>query len=73
MSEAGTPILFAPKKDSTLRLYINYRGLNDITVKDRTPLPLISKTLNRLGSAKVFLALNLKDAYYRVPIRKGDE
>lgn len=73
VSEAGAPILFAQKKDGSLRLCIDYRGLNDHTVKDRCPLPLISETLDRLSGAKVFSALDLKDAYYRIPIKKGDE
>jgi hypothetical protein len=73
VSEAGTPIVFAQKKDGSICLYVNYRGLNDITIKDRTPLPLIAKTLNRLSDAQVFSALNLKDAYYRIPIKRSDE
>jgi hypothetical protein len=56
-----------------MRLCVNYRGLNDLTVKDYIPLPLISKTLNRLSGAQVFSALNLKDAYYRIPIKRSDE
>jgi hypothetical protein len=73
VSEAGAPILFAPKKDGALRLCVDYRGLNEITVKDRCPLPLISETLDRLSGAEIFSALDLKDAYYRILIRKGDE
>jgi hypothetical protein len=73
ISEAGTPILFVPKKDGSLRLYMDYRGLNAITKKNRHPLPLISETLNRLGRAKVFSALDLKDVYYRIPIKRGNE
>jgi transposase InsO family protein len=73
VSEAGAPILFAQKKDGSMRLCVDYRGLNDLTVKDRTPLPLISETLDRLSGAQVFSALDLKDAYYRIPIKRGDE
>jgi hypothetical protein len=73
VSEAGAPILFVPKKDGSLRLYVDYRGLNAITKKNRHPLPLISETLDRLGRATVFLALDLKDAYHRIPIKRGDE
>jgi hypothetical protein len=51
VSEAGTPILFTQKKDSSMRLCVDYCGLNDLTIKDRTPLPLISKTLDRLSGA----------------------
>lgn len=64
VSPAGAPILFVPKKDSGLRLCVDYRGLNKITVKNRHPLPLISKTLNWLGQAKRFTKLDLKDAYH---------
>jgi hypothetical protein len=72
VSEAGAPILFVPKKDGSLRLCIDYRGLNAITKKNRHPLPLISETLDRLGRATVFSALDLKDAYYRIPIKRSD-
>ena len=71
-SEAGAPILFVPKKDGTLRLCVDYRGLNDLTIKDRCPLPLIDETLARLGKARWFSKLDLKDAYHRIPIRRTD-
>ena len=71
-SAAGAPILFVLKKDSTLRLCVDYRGLNKVTIKNRHPLPLISKTLDRLGGAKVFSKIDLKDAYYRIPIKRED-
>jgi hypothetical protein len=73
VSEAGTPIVFTQKKDSSMRLYVDYYGLNDIIIKDCTPLPLITETLDRLSSTQVFSALNLKDAYYRIPIKYSDE
>jgi hypothetical protein len=56
------------KKDSGLRLYINYYSLNKVTIKNRHPLLLINKMLNYLISAKVFIKLNLKDIYYRICI-----
>jgi hypothetical protein len=64
VSKVGTPILFVLKKDSSLRLYIDYQGLNAITKKNYYLLPLISETLNRLRRVTVFLALDLKDTYY---------
>lgn len=72
-SPAGAPILFVPKKDGSLRLCVDYRGLNDVTIKNRHPLPLISETLDRLSGAKMYSKLDLKDAYHRIPIREGDE
>lgn len=72
-SEAGAPILFVPKKDGSLRLCVDYRGLNAISKKNRHPLPLISETLDRLGRSACFTVLDLKDAYHRIPIKRGDE
>ena len=44
-----------------------------MTIKNRHPLPLISETLNRLGRAKWFTKLDLKDAYYRILIKRGNK
>lgn len=72
-SPAGAPILFVPKKGGKLRLCVDYRALNRLTRKDRTPLPLISEILDRLSSAEIYTKLDLKDAYHRIRIRAGDE
>lgn len=72
-SPAGAPILFVPKKDGGLRLCVDYRGLNSVTIKDRCALPLINETLDRLSGARYYTVLDLKDAYYRLRIRAGDE
>lgn len=72
-SPAGAPILFIPKKGGQPRLCVDYRRLNQITRKDRAPLPLINEILDRLATAKVFTKLDLKDAYYRLRIHEGDE
>ena len=72
-SPAAAPVLFVPKKDGTLRLCIDYRGLNKVTVKNRYPLPLMGEILNRVNGATVFSKIDLKDAYYRIRIRPGDE
>jgi hypothetical protein len=70
MSPAGAAVIFAPKKDGTLRLCVDYRGLNAITVKNRYHIPLISELLDRLHGAKVFSKLDLLDAYYRIRIKE---
>ena len=72
-SPAASPILFILKKDGGLRLYMDYRGLNKITIKNRYPLPLMGEILDRVNGARVFSKINLKDAYYRIRIRLGDE
>ena len=72
-SPAGAPVLFVPKKGGQLRLCVDYRALNKLTKKNRAPLPLISEILDRLSKAKRYTKLDLKDAYYRLRIREGDE
>jgi hypothetical protein len=72
-SPAGAPILFVPKKDGSLRLCVDYRGLNKVTIKNRHPLPLIGELLDRLSQAKIFTKLDLRDAYHRIRIKEGDE
>ena len=53
-SPAGAPILFNRKPDRSLRLCVNYWGLNNITIKKRYPLPLIGESLDQLGRARRF-------------------
>ncbi|XP_067231407.1 bromodomain-containing protein 8 isoform X8 [Chanodichthys erythropterus] len=72
-SPAGAGFFFVKKKDGSLRPCIDYRGLNDITVKNRYPLPLMSSAFELLQGAKVFSKLDLRNAYHLVRIREGDE
>ncbi|KAM4065233.1 ATP-dependent DNA helicase PIF1 [Hirsutella rhossiliensis] len=69
-SEAGYPVMFVPKKNGKLRLVVDYRRLNDITMKDRTPLPLISELRDRLHGKKWFTALDLKGAYNLIRMKR---
>jgi hypothetical protein len=61
------------KKGGSLRLCVDYRGLNAITVKDHMPLPLIGEALDRLANAKIYTKLDIKDAYHNSWIAEGDE
>ena len=72
-SPAGSPVIFVKKKDGTLRLCVDYRGLNAITIKNRTPLPLIDETLDRIRDAKIYTKLDLRGAYNLVRIKQGEE
>ena len=72
-SPVGAPVLFAPKSDGGLRLCVDYRGLNERTIRNRYPLPLVDEMLDRLSGAKVFSKIDVRDAYHRIPIREGDE
>ena len=72
-SPAGAGFFFVSKKDGSLRPCIDYRGLNDITVRNRYPLPLMSSSFDRLRGATIFSKLDLRNAYNLVRIRQGDE
>ena len=72
-SSAASPVLFAPKKDGQLRLCVDYRRLNLITIKDRYPLPSTDMLIDRLASAKVFTKMDLRWAYHRIRIAAGHE
>jgi hypothetical protein len=69
----GASILFIPKADGTIRLCVDYHGLNKVTIKNRYPILLISKMLDRLSKAKLFTKLNLRNAYYRLRVKEGDK
>ena len=69
----GAPIVLARKKNGTLRLCMDYRGLNKLTIKNHYPLPLIGKLLERIATAKHFTKLDVRDGYNRLRIAEGEE
>lgn len=72
-SPAGAPVLFVKKADGTLRLCVDYRGLNELTVKNRYPLPLIRETLDRLSKAQWYTKLDLRQGYNQIRMAEGEE
>jgi hypothetical protein len=68
---ASALILFVPKPNGTLRLCIDYHGLNKVTLKNRYPLSLMSELRDRLAKAKYFTKLDLKDGFYLIRIAEG--
>ncbi|KAL0154036.1 hypothetical protein M9458_050695, partial [Cirrhinus mrigala] len=72
-SPASAGFFFVKKKDGGLRPCIDYRGLNDITIKYRYPLPLVPAALEQLRTARIFTKLDLRSAYNLIRIRAGDE
>jgi hypothetical protein len=72
-SPAGAPVLFVKKKDGSLRLCVDYRKLNDISIKNRCPLPLIDETLDQFQGAEIFTKLDAKGAYNLIRIAAGNE
>jgi hypothetical protein len=72
-SPFGSPVLFVKKPDGSLRLVVDYRKLNEMTIKNRYPLPLISELFDRLKSAKYYTRLDMAEAYNQLRIAAGDE
>ncbi len=72
-SPYGAPVLFVHKKDGTLRMCVDYRALNKVTVKNWYPLPRIDDLFDRLSGAKVFSRIDLCSRYYQIRIAQGDE
>ena len=69
----ASPVLFAKKPGGGWRFCVDYRKLNEITKKDRYPLPLIEETLTRLARAKVFTKLDVRQAFYRIRMKESVE
>jgi hypothetical protein len=73
INSIGASILFVFKKDKEFRLYVNYRDLNKITIKNRHSLSIMEETLNRLNEAAIYTKFDFKNIYYKIRIRKRDE
>jgi hypothetical protein len=68
----GAPILFVKNKDGTLRLCIDYRQLNKMTIKNKYPLPRINDLFDQVGGAKIFSKLDLQSGYHQIRIKDED-
>jgi hypothetical protein len=69
MSPWGAPVLFVKKKDGTLRLCIDHRQINKVTIKNRYPLPRIDDLFDQLGGASIFSKIELRSGYCQVSIK----
>ena len=68
----GSPILFVRKKDASLRMCIDYRSLNEVTIKNKYPLPRVDDLFDQLQGAKYFSKIDLRSGYYQLKIRPSD-
>jgi hypothetical protein len=68
----GCPALFVKKKDNSLRLFVDYRPLNAVTIKNKYPLPRIDILFDQLAGAKVFSKIDLRSGYHQIKIKPSD-
>jgi hypothetical protein len=68
----GSPVLFIKKKDGSLKIYIGYRSLNEVTIKNKYPLPRIDDLFDQLKDAKYFSKIDLRSGYYQLKIHLSD-
>lgn len=68
VSPFASPVLLVKKKDGSDRLCVDYRALNKLIEKDRYPLPLIEDQIDRLGKARYYISIDMKNGFYQVPV-----
>jgi hypothetical protein len=68
----GAPVIFVDKKDGTQRMCVDYRSLNEVTIKNKYPLPRIDDLFDQLRGACVFSKIDLPSGYHQLKIRASD-
>jgi hypothetical protein len=71
-SSWGAPMLFVKKKDGTQQMCIDYRSLNEVTIKNKYPLPWIEDLFDQMKEASVFSKINLRSGYHQLKIQESD-
>ncbi|OCB84638.1 reverse transcriptase-RNase H-integrase [Sanghuangporus baumii] len=72
-SPMASPFFFIKKEDGSLRAIQDYRKLNEGTVKNKYPLPLINKLIDKVKDVRYITKLDIRWGYYNIQIREGDE
>jgi hypothetical protein len=71
-SPYGASVLFVQKKEGSQGMCVDYRSLNDVTVKNKCPLPCIKDLFNQMRGARVFSKIDLRSGYHQMRIRPSD-
>jgi hypothetical protein len=66
------PVLFVTKKDGSMRMCIDYRSLNEVTIKKKYPLPRIDDLFDQFQGAKYFSKIDLRSRYHQLRIKEAD-
>ena len=67
-----SPVIFVDKRDGTTRLCVDYHKLNDVTIKNKYPLPKIEDLFDQLSGAHVFSKIDLRTGYHQLKVRETD-
>jgi hypothetical protein len=67
-----SPVIFVDKRDGTIRLCVDYQKLNDITIKNKYPLPKIEDLFDQMNGARVFSKIDLRTGYHQLKVRESD-
>jgi hypothetical protein len=68
----GAPVLFIQKNDGSQRMCVDYRSLNDVTIRNKYPLPRIEDLFDQMRGARVFYKIDLRSGYHQMKIRPSD-